>query len=120
MYPNGRNSDRNRLENSIANPVYGATEIDMIFALPLTQIQTAMLTINAILKEIKDIPVSRLEELYQFVHSMTPPTKQTERSRKKILSFGGTFGDMSNKDYSDFLDQTKKARTKLFDRNIEL
>ncbi len=79
-----------------------------------------MLTLNTILKEIKDVPVSRLEELYQFVHSLTPKTKQTETLRKKILSFGGAFKDMSNKDYSDFLNQTKKTRTKLFDRNIDL
>ena len=79
-----------------------------------------MLTINTILKEIKDVPVSRLEELYQFVHSLTPKTKQPENLRKKILSFGGAFSDMSNKDYSEFLNQTKKTRTKLFDRNIDL
>ena len=79
-----------------------------------------MLTINTILKELKDVPVNRLEELYQFVHSLTPTTKQTENLRKKIISFGGAFRDMSNKDYSGFLNQTKKTRTKLFDRNIEL
>jgi hypothetical protein len=79
-----------------------------------------MLTLNTILKEIKDVPVSRLEELYQFVHSLTPKTKQTETLRKKILSFGGAFSDMSSKDYSDFLNQTRKTRTNLFDRNIDL
>lgn len=79
-----------------------------------------MLTINTIIKEIKDVPINRLEELYQLVHSMTPTTNQSERTRKKILSFGGAFRDMSNEDYSDFLNQTKITRTKLFDRNIEL
>jgi len=79
-----------------------------------------MLTLNAILKEMKDVPVSRLEELYQFVHSLTPKTKQKESLRKKILSYGGAFSDMTSKDYSDFLNQTKKARTKLFDCNIDL
>ena len=79
-----------------------------------------MLTLNAILKEIKDVPVSRLEELYQFVHSLTPKTKPTDTLRKKILSYGGAFSDMSSKDYTDFLSQTKKTRTKLFDRNIDL
>jgi len=81
-----------------------------------------MLTLKTILKELKDVPVSRLGELYQFVHSMTPATKQSAsgKLRKKILSFGGAFRDMSNKDYSDFLKQTKKTRTKLFDRNIDL
>lgn len=79
-----------------------------------------MLTLNAILKEMKDVPVNRLEELYQFVHSLTPTSKHTERLRKKILSFGGAFSDMSNEDYSAFLHQTKNTRTKLFDRKIEL
>jgi len=79
-----------------------------------------MLTLNAILKEIKEVPVNRLEELYQLVHSMTPVNKPSESSRKKILSFGGAFSDMSSQDYSDFLNQTKIARTKLFDRNIEI
>lgn len=81
-----------------------------------------MLTLNAILKEMKDVPVNRLEELYQFVHSLTPPTKQSASDglRKKILSFGGAFSDMSNKGYADFLNQTKKSRTTLFDRSIDL
>lgn len=79
-----------------------------------------MLTLNTILDEIKDVPVNRLEELYQFVHSLTPNNKKTEIVRKKILSFGGSFSDMSNKDYAAFRNQTKKTRAKLFDRNIDL
>ncbi len=79
-----------------------------------------MLTLNLILKELKDVPVNRLEELYQLVHSMTTKTKQTQTLRKKILSYGGAFSDMTSKDYNDYLNHTKKTRTKLFDRNIEL
>ncbi len=79
----------------------------------------AMLTFNAIHRELKDVPVNRLEELYQLVHSMTPKTRQTLTLRKKILSYAGAFRDMSTKDYTDYLNQTKKTRTKLFDRNID-
>ncbi len=79
-----------------------------------------MLTLNNILKEIKDVPVSRLEELYQLVHSLTPKTKQSETTRKKILSFGGAFSDLSEKDYSEYLAHTKKVRVNLFDRNVDL
>lgn len=79
-----------------------------------------MLTLNTILREIKDVPVNRLEELYQLIHSMTPTIKPSESSRKKILSFGGAFSDMSDKDYSEFINQTRITRTKLFDRNNEL
>ncbi len=69
---------------------------------------------------MKDIPVNRLEDVFQFVHSLTPKNKQSQNLRKKILSFGGAFGNMSNKDYSDFVNQTKKTRTQLLDRNIDL
>ncbi len=79
-----------------------------------------MLTLNTILKDIKDVPVNRLEELYQFVHSLTPKISKNDTLRKKILSYGGAFSDFSEKDYSDFLKQTKKAREGMFDRKIEL
>ncbi|KAF0235891.1 MAG: hypothetical protein FD181_3198 [Prolixibacteraceae bacterium] len=79
-----------------------------------------MLTLNTIIKEIKDVPVSRLEDLYQFVHSLSSSKKQTENLRRKILSFGGAFRDMTDEDYTDFLNHTKNARTALFDRRIEL
>jgi hypothetical protein len=79
-----------------------------------------MLTRSTIMKEIKDFPADRLEELHQFINSLTPTSKQTESARKKILSFGGILGDMSQKDYTGFVRQTKKARTKLFDRTSKL
>ena len=82
-----------------------------------------MLILNTILKEMKDVPVSRLEELYQFVHSLTPATKATRNDaelRKKILSFAGAFSGMSKADFTDFVNKTKKTRATLFDRKIEL
>jgi len=79
-----------------------------------------MTTLNTIIKEIKDVPVSRLEELYQFVHSLTPKNKKTDDARKKILSFGGAFSDMNVNDYNEFVDHTKKTRVNLFSRNVDL
>ena len=79
-----------------------------------------MSTLNNILQEIKDVPVHRLEEIYQFIHAMTPKGKHSNNMQKRILSFGGAFSDMSSTDYDDFLNQTKKTRTELFDRKFEL
>ena len=78
------------------------------------------MTFNTILKELKDIPSDRLEELYQFIHSLKPKKKQSEQSRNKILSYAGAFSEMSRKDYSDFLKQTKKTRGKLLNRKVDL
>lgn len=90
----------------------------------MTQIERSMTTFNAILKEMKDVPVNRLEEVYQFVTSMTSNVKQESRSniklRKKILSSGGILKEMSDEDYADFVSQIRKTREQLFDRKISL
>ncbi|GHN01139.1 hypothetical protein WSM22_26280 [Cytophagales bacterium WSM2-2] len=78
------------------------------------------MTLNTILKELKDFPIDRLDDLHQFIQSLTLTSKQTERDRKKIISYGGAFSSMSKKDYSDFVRQTKKSRIKLFDRKVDL
>ena len=79
-----------------------------------------MPTLDAILKEIKEVPANRLDELYQYIHSLTPKTKKPNELRKKILSFGGSFGDMNKKDYADFVNHTKTTRASLLDRQVEL
>jgi hypothetical protein len=79
-----------------------------------------MLTLNTILKELKNVPVDRLEDLYSIIHSLRANTKKSEKTSKKILSFAGSFGDMSASDYNDFLKQTKETRNNLFDRDINL
>lgn len=78
-----------------------------------------MLKLNTIYKELKDIPPGRLEEIYQFVHSLNPKSKISERLKKKILSFAGIFGNMSAKEYAGFLKQTRLTRAKLFDRSFD-
>ncbi|CAN5233241.1 hypothetical protein BH20BAC1_BH20BAC1_20860 [soil metagenome] len=79
-----------------------------------------MLTLNTILKELKNVPVDRLEDLYSIIHSLRANTKKSDKISKKILSFAGSFGDMTEKDYDDFLEQTKQTRNDLFDRDISL
>lgn len=79
-----------------------------------------MSTLNTIIKEMKDIPVHRLEELYQFIQALTPKTKHSDSIRKKILSYGGSFSDMSDSDYAEFLNHTKKTRTELLGRKFEI
>lgn len=79
-----------------------------------------MLTLNTILKELKNVPVDRLEDLYSIIHSLRADTKKSERKSKNIMSFAGAFGDMTESDYKDFQQQTKDTRNDLFDREINL
>jgi len=76
-----------------------------------------MLTINTIFKELKSVPLSRLEELYQIVQSMSPTVaKNADIKRKEILSYGGAFSEMSNDDFMEFQQYTVETRSALFNR----
>ncbi len=79
-----------------------------------------MPTLNTILKELKNVPVDRLEDLYSIIHSLRANTKKSDSKTKKILSFAGSFGDMTEKDYNEFLAHTANTRHDLFDRDINL
>lgn len=81
---------------------------------------SGMLTFNTILKELKNVPVDRLEDLYSIIHSLRANTKRSDKRSKKIISFAGSFGDMSESDYNDYLKHTKQTRNDLFDRDINL
>ena len=75
-----------------------------------------MTTLNTILKELKNVPVDRLEDLYSIIHSLRANTKKSDSPNKKILSFAGSFADMTEKDYNEFVEHTAKTRNDLFDR----
>ncbi len=79
-----------------------------------------MPTINAILRELKNVPVDKPEDLYSIIHSFHTNTRKGGKENKEILSFAGSFGDLSKSDYKDFVDHIKQARENLFDRNINL
>jgi hypothetical protein len=79
-----------------------------------------MPTLNTILKELKNIPVDRLEDLYFIIRSLQENTKKSERISKKVLSFAGSFSDMTEEDYNEFAEHTKNTRNKFFDRDVDL
>lgn len=78
-----------------------------------------MFNFNTILKELREVPSDRMEDLYHFIHSLNPKNKKSESMRKKIMAFAGIFSDMSESDYADFKRETKQTRALLFDRKFE-
>jgi hypothetical protein len=82
----------------------------------------AVMTINTIINELQDVPINRLEELYQYIHSLKEKQDIEDKSkmREKILSFAGLFRDWKQDEYQEFLDNTKQIRKDLFNRDVEL
>ncbi|MEO7210352.1 MAG: hypothetical protein ABIY35_05375 [Chitinophagaceae bacterium] len=79
-----------------------------------------MPTIDAILNELKNVPVEKLGDLFSIIHSLSVTSKVPEKKSMQILSFAGSFNDMTEKDYNEFLHQTGNTRNNLFDRDIHL
>lgn len=86
----------------------------------VTQKFLRMLTINSIVEEMKGVPASRLEELYQFVKSLKPKSNVTDNTKQKILSYGGLLSEMDAKDYDDFSTNVTETRKSLMDRQMDL
>jgi hypothetical protein len=83
-----------------------------------------MTALNIIYDEIQAIPVNRLDELYQLIHSLTPTIKQQDKKpnirQREILSYAGILSGMTDEDYSDFTNRLYNARKTLFNRTAEL
>ena len=79
-----------------------------------------MSTLDAILKEIKDVPADRLDDVYQYVHSLVIKDKVSKEGKKNLLEFSGILSDMSDEDYQDFTNHLKEVRKKLFNRHVDL
>lgn len=79
-----------------------------------------MLSIRTIQNEISQIPINRLEEVYQLIRSFHRPIKEKTTKKSKLLNFAGLYSDMSDSDYNDLILYTKKSRNNLFSRNESL
>ena len=74
-----------------------------------------MVTYDNIIKEINELPVARLEEVYHYVHSINVNTNPDKRQKEYILSFAGLFNDMTDEDISDYDQYVQNTRTRFFD-----
>lgn len=80
-----------------------------------------MTTLNTIWEEIQHVPVHRLDEVYHFVHSLSQKPKRVDEARvKEIMSYSGILSDMSEKDYQDYLKETRRVRKQLFKRKVKI
>lgn len=79
-----------------------------------------MMTLDKLLKELKNVPAERLEDLYAVILSMQTGTKKANNKKEEILSYAGSLKDMEEKDYLEFVEQTRQTRANLFDRDVDV
>lgn len=79
-----------------------------------------MITLDSILRDLKSVPAERLEDVHSFIKSLSIDKGESNVNRTKILSFAGSFTDMDEQVYKDFVSETINTRRSLFDRDINL
>ena len=76
-----------------------------------------MYTRVAIIKEINKLSIEKQKEVLVFIRSLNTESEPVKDNSEKVLSFAGSFSDMSKKDYGDFKRYTKQVRASLFGRD---
>ena len=83
--------------------------------------QTALY--QSVLKKLGNTPVEFLPKIDRFL-SQINRTANLERekteNRKKILALAGSWSDMSDEDFQDYLRQAKQTGSELFNREVDL
>jgi hypothetical protein len=74
-----------------------------------------MFTTNSFLREFNNLSTHEQEEIYALVHKLNDD-KRKRKNVKKILSFAGSFNDMTDSDWKDFTANLKSTRDNLLER----
>ena len=78
------------------------------------------ITYQTIISEINQIPIAMLQDVYNMVHSFNMKVTQKEQNRNKIMQLAGSWQDMQEEEFDDFMSVVKKERGNMFNREIEL
>ena len=75
---------------------------------------------NKLLEEIEKIPEDKVSDIYNLVHYFRLGLQSQKANPKKILSLSGSWKDMSEDNFNEFLNEVKIRRKTAFSsrRNI--
>lgn len=75
---------------------------------------------QSILARLSRIPVSYLQQIDDFLQRFSKEIKQREENRAQILALAGTWKEWQEEDFQDYLQETKRVGTELFNRDVTL
>ncbi len=75
---------------------------------------------QSILNHLSVIPVSYLQQLDTYLTNLTKEISKKRQNRAIILELAGSWNDLSESDFKDFLLATKNISEDMFNKEIEL
>jgi len=74
---------------------------------------------KSVLKKLSSIPVEYLNEVDKFLTSLTRDINHKENNRENILKFAGSWNDMSDNDFEDYMKSINDLKGNMFNRDID-
>ena len=78
---------------------------------------------QSVLKKLGDTPAEYLPEIDRFLSQLNRTVylrKEKAENREKILALAGSWSDMSEEDFQDYLRHAKESGSELFNREVDL
>ena len=75
---------------------------------------TLSVTKDKLINEIRLLPEDKLGEVYNFIHYFRLGTEKTKKNDNNILSFSGSWRDMGDNKFDDYLSDISERRNKAF------
>lgn len=72
------------------------------------------MTRNKLLDEIAKIPEDKLTYLYNFIHYFRLGLEVKKPDSQKIMQLAGSWNDMPEDDFAEFMNEIKNRRSKAF------
>ena len=75
---------------------------------------------KSVLRRLSQLSVEYLQLVDNYLSSLQTKLDKKEENRNAILALAGTWSDMSNEGFEDYLRVTKETGDELFNRVVEL
>ena len=76
---------------------------------------------QSVLKKLGNVPQRYLIDIDKYLTGLLKKIEQPKlENTTVIMSFAGSWSDMAEDDFEDFLTETKNIRNNLFDRKIDI
>jgi len=75
---------------------------------------------QSILHDLSEIPVDQLQQVSAYLQQLQKNIKRKENNRSKILALSGSWDEMPEEDFKEYLKEAKSAGNEAFGREIDL
>ena len=75
---------------------------------------------KSVLRRLSQLSVDYLQLVDNYLSSLQTKLDKKEENRNAVLALAGTWSDLSEEDFEDFLRVTKETGDELFNREVEL